>query len=205
MAGWDLSGPGIVISQKMSENEMGNRGSKSVIRSTKGSNIAVKEQRADGRRWIKTIENCFNHLRCALKLCESINSSLNFSKLIYNINLIFSKSNISLSSRSDKPKVVLQSSVFFIGALIGAFINKFGFAALLEVGCIIIIILLKIFYYYIGIIMPLIFIILYPVIYSGFINLFVYCFIKKLSDKNRIKAKVLKFATYNWLFIASLY
>lgn len=82
-------------------------------------------------------------------------------------------------------------------SLIAAFINKCGFAALLK-GCIIIIILLfKIFYYYIGIIIPLIFIIIYPFIYSRFINLFVYCFIKKLSDKNRIKAKVLKFATYN--------
>lgn len=210
MSGW-INYSDKVISQKIRENEMGNRGSKSVIRSTIQSNIAVKEQRADGRRWIKTEirQYRFNHLRCALRLYESINISLTLSKLKYNINHIFSKSNISLSSTSDKPKVVLQSSCVsfsIIGpALIGAFINKFGFAALLKGGCIIIIILLKIFYYYIGIIMPLIFIIIYPFIYSRFINLFVYCFIKKPSDKNRIKAKLLKFATYNWLFIASLY
>jgi len=36
----------MVTSQKMSENEMGNRGSKSVLRETN----AVKEQRVDGRR-----------------------------------------------------------------------------------------------------------------------------------------------------------
>ena len=192
----------------MIEREMGYRGSKSVIID---SYSTVKEQRADGRRWIKTKirRYRFNHLRCALWLYESINITLALStKLIYNINLIFSKSNISLSSTyiADKPKVVLQSSVFFMisPSLIAAFINKCGFAALLKWSIIIILLLFKILYYYIGIIIPLIFIILYPFIYSRFINLFVYCFIKKLSDKNRIKAKFLKFATYNWLFVASL-
>ena len=207
LSGW-TNHSDIVISRKMIEREMGYRGSKSVIID---SYSTVKEQRADGRRWIKTKirRYRFNHLRCALWLYESINITLALStKLIYNINLIFSKSNISLSSTyiADKPKVVLQSSVFFMisPSLIAAFINKCGFAALLKWSIIIILLLFKILYYYIGIIIPLIFIILYPFIYSRFINLFVYCFIKKLSDKNRIKAKFLKFATYNWLFVASL-
>jgi len=47
MCGW-TNYSGIVISQKMSESEMGNRGSKSVIHSTKQSSIIVKEQRVNG-------------------------------------------------------------------------------------------------------------------------------------------------------------
>ena len=49
----------------MIEREMGYRGSKSVIID---SYSTVKEQRADGRRWIKTKirRYRFNHLRCAL-------------------------------------------------------------------------------------------------------------------------------------------
>ena len=46
----------------MSENEMGNRGSKSVIRSTKQSSIIVKEQRVNGSWCGKLIP----HLRCTL-------------------------------------------------------------------------------------------------------------------------------------------
>ena len=47
MSGW-INYSGIVTSQKMSENKMGNRGSKSVIHDTKQSCIIVKEQRVDG-------------------------------------------------------------------------------------------------------------------------------------------------------------
>ena len=47
MSGW-TNYSGIVISQKMSKNEMGNRGSKSVIYLTKQSSIIVKEQRVNG-------------------------------------------------------------------------------------------------------------------------------------------------------------
>jgi hypothetical protein len=44
----------------MNENEMGYRGSKSVIISNK---MAVKEQRVDGNWWINSK---LNHLRCTL-------------------------------------------------------------------------------------------------------------------------------------------
>jgi hypothetical protein len=47
----------------MSENEMGNRGSKSVI----FNNIAVKEQRVDGSWCIK---QWLIHLKCILKYFE---------------------------------------------------------------------------------------------------------------------------------------
>uniref|UniRef100_W1IB45 LAGLIDADG endonuclease n1 TaxGibberella zeae PH-1 RepIDA5J034_GIBZE n=1 Tax=Fusarium pseudograminearum CS5834 TaxID=1318459 RepID=W1IB45_FUSPS len=47
MSGW-INYSGIVTSQKMSENKMGNRGSKSVIHETKQSCIIVKEQRVNG-------------------------------------------------------------------------------------------------------------------------------------------------------------
>ena len=59
MSGW-TNYSGIVISQKMSENEMGYRGSKSVIHSTKS--IIVKEQRVNGS-WCGIN---LPHLRCTL-------------------------------------------------------------------------------------------------------------------------------------------
>jgi hypothetical protein len=61
LSGW-TNYSGIVISQKMSENEMGNRGSKSVIHTTKQSSIIVKEQRVNGSWCGKLIP----HLRCTL-------------------------------------------------------------------------------------------------------------------------------------------
>ena len=61
LSGW-TNYSGIVISQKMSENEMGNRGSKSVIYTTKQSSIIVKEQRVNGSWCGKLIP----HLRCTL-------------------------------------------------------------------------------------------------------------------------------------------
>jgi len=57
ISGW-TNFSGKVTSHKMSENEMGNRGSKSVI----FNNIAVKEQRVDGSWCI----NRLMHLRCTL-------------------------------------------------------------------------------------------------------------------------------------------
>lgn len=59
MSGW-TNYSGIVISQKMSESEMGNRGSKSVIHSTRS--ITVKEQRVNGS-WCGIN---LSHLRCTL-------------------------------------------------------------------------------------------------------------------------------------------
>jgi hypothetical protein len=50
-----------VTNNKIIENEMGNRGSKSVFILK-----SVKEQRVDGNRWIRPI-----HLRCTLMGCEN--------------------------------------------------------------------------------------------------------------------------------------
>jgi hypothetical protein len=61
LSGW-INYSDIVISQKMSENEMGNRGSKSVIRTAKQSSIIVKEQRVNGS-WCGIN---LSHLRCTL-------------------------------------------------------------------------------------------------------------------------------------------
>lgn len=61
MSGW-INYSGIVISQKMSESEMGNRGSKSVIHTNKQSSIIVKEQRVNGS-WCGIN---LSHLRCTL-------------------------------------------------------------------------------------------------------------------------------------------
>jgi hypothetical protein len=61
LSGW-INYSGIVTSQKMSENKMGNRGSKSVIDATKQACIIVKEQRVNGS-WCGIN---FPHLRCTL-------------------------------------------------------------------------------------------------------------------------------------------
>jgi hypothetical protein len=60
MSGW-TNHPCTVISQEMSENEMGYRGSKSIM-----NNFIVKEQRVDGSYCIKTK---IMQLRCTLKGC----------------------------------------------------------------------------------------------------------------------------------------
>lgn len=57
MSGW-INYSGTVISQKMSESEMGNRGSKSVIQKS----VIVKEQRVNGSWCGKNL----SHLRCTL-------------------------------------------------------------------------------------------------------------------------------------------
>jgi hypothetical protein len=61
MSGW-INYSGIVTSQKMSENKMGDCGSKSVIHETKQSCIIVKEQRVNGSWCGINIP----HLRCTL-------------------------------------------------------------------------------------------------------------------------------------------
>lgn len=53
----------MVTSHKMSENEMGYRGSKSDIKSPQPNRISVKEQRVDGSYCIKSK---FMQLRCTL-------------------------------------------------------------------------------------------------------------------------------------------
>ena len=60
MSGW-TNHPCTVISQEMSENEMGYRGSKSIL-----NYFIVKEQRVDGSFCIKTK---IMQIRCTLKGC----------------------------------------------------------------------------------------------------------------------------------------
>lgn len=56
------------IIHKMSENEMGNRGSKSILSLSKIKEIIVKEQRVDGSYFGSIL---YPELRCTLKGCES--------------------------------------------------------------------------------------------------------------------------------------
>ena len=94
MSGW-TNYSGIVISQKMSKNEMGNRGSKSVIHSTKS--IIVKEQRVNGS-WCGIN---LPHLRCTLVGFERSyqakipSNSINFQR---NLSTLESKLNPSYIS-----------------------------------------------------------------------------------------------------------
>ena len=83
----------MVISQKMIENEMGYRGSKSEIKSPQPKEISVNEQRVDGSYF--DLSQCDkSKLRCILMGCESsyqvkipskqLNSRLYYSTLITN-------------------------------------------------------------------------------------------------------------------------
>ena len=67
VSGWS-NYPCMVISQKMSENEMGNRGSKSEFQQPQPFEISVKEQRVDGSCFIKSK---LMQLRCILTGGES--------------------------------------------------------------------------------------------------------------------------------------
>jgi len=62
-SGWS-NHPCMVISPKMSENEMGYRGSKSVFLNPQPKEITVKEQRVDGS-WFINYTKLIN-LRCTL-------------------------------------------------------------------------------------------------------------------------------------------
>jgi hypothetical protein len=80
----------MVTSQKMIENEMGYRGSKSEIQSPQPNEISVKEQRVDGS-YLGMTRN-ISKLRCVLMGCESsyqvkipskqLNRRYNYSTLI---------------------------------------------------------------------------------------------------------------------------
>ena len=79
MSGWS-NYSGMVTSQKMNENEMGYRGSKSEFQSPQPNEISVKEQRVDGSWcflctvplfWKKKNAQGWKHLRCTLTGCES--------------------------------------------------------------------------------------------------------------------------------------
>jgi hypothetical protein len=86
----------------MSENEMGNRGSKSAFN-------AVKEQRADG--------NCIEKnslLRCVLTGCESSYPIKYHSKQIKNIRTLITTRNGSYFSRSE-PKAANLNAWFITG------------------------------------------------------------------------------------------
>jgi hypothetical protein len=91
-----------VTSYYMSENEMGNRGSKSAFN-------AVKEQRADG--------NCIEKnslLRCVLTGCESSYPIKYHSKQIKNIRTLITTRNGSYFSRSE-PKAANLNAWFITG------------------------------------------------------------------------------------------
>ena len=88
-----------VISYKMSENEMGNRGSKSVFLNPQPKEISVKEKRVDG--------SCFGYkpkLRCTLMGGESYYQVKNLSKRLNNKQFstltpfVFAKRSFALSS-----------------------------------------------------------------------------------------------------------
>jgi hypothetical protein len=68
ISGW-TNYSGMVISQKMIENEMGYRGSKSEIQSPQPNEFSVNEQRVDGS--YLGIKHNISKLRCILMGCES--------------------------------------------------------------------------------------------------------------------------------------
>ena len=67
MSGW-TNHSGTVTSQKICENKMGNRGSKSIVSLSKIKNTFVKEQRVDGSYFEPLL---YSKLRCTLMGCES--------------------------------------------------------------------------------------------------------------------------------------
>jgi hypothetical protein len=67
----------MVTSQKMSENEMGYRGSKSIVSLNKIKNTFVKEQRVDGSYFGSKLNS---RLRCTLMGCKSSHQISNPSK-----------------------------------------------------------------------------------------------------------------------------
>jgi hypothetical protein len=106
MSGW-TNHSGMVISQKMNENEMEYRGSKSEFQFLQPNEISVKEQRVDGSYF-----GLYPKLRFTLMGCESSYQIINPSKQFKSFN--FNKLFFSTISNNSK----LNS--FFVSGLVDA-------------------------------------------------------------------------------------